>query len=95
MTQEVTTERQALYFNLIDELLRCPNGKEPEILEAQTELLDADLIKTMLHVASIFVHEDNEDGAKFLIFVARELAKQLGLYPDISQTTINNVSTEE
>ena len=79
----MTAQREDLYFNLIDQLLRCPNGQEPEILEAQPELLDAGLIQTILQVATGFAHQGNQDGAKFLIHVARELSKQLGLYPDI------------
>jgi hypothetical protein len=46
----MTQQREDLYFNLIDQLLRCPNGQEPEVL----------------------------------IHVARELSKELGLYPDVS-----------
>ncbi|NJM73306.1 MAG: hypothetical protein HC862_26040 [Scytonema sp. RU_4_4] len=79
----MTEQRQDLYFNLIDQLLRCPNGQEPEVLEAQPELIDAGLIQIMLQVATGFAHQGNQDGAQFLIHVARELSKQLGLYPDI------------
>jgi hypothetical protein len=79
-----TEQRQALYFNLIDKLIACPNGQEPEILEQEPELIDAGLVNTMVQVATIFVHEGNNDGAQFLIHVARELSKQLGLYPNIS-----------
>lgn len=80
----MSEERQNQYFNLIDELLKCPNGQEPEVLEAQPELIDSGLIHTMLQVATVFAHEGNQDGAQFLFFIARELAKQLGLYPDLS-----------
>ncbi|MBP5974913.1 hypothetical protein HW132_19780 [Brasilonema sp. CT11] len=81
----MTEQRENLYFSLIDQLLRCPNGQEPEVLEAKPELLDAGLIQTMLQVASGFAHNNNPDGAQFLIHVARELSKELGLYPDTSQ----------
>ncbi|MBC5798143.1 MAG: hypothetical protein VKL60_10980 [Sphaerospermopsis sp.] len=87
----MSEERQTQYFNLIDELLRCPNGQEPEVLEAQPELVDSGLIHTMLQVATMFAHEGNQDGAQFLFFIAKELAKQLGLYPDVS----NEVATQE
>ncbi len=80
----MTEERQTQYFNLIDQLLRCPNGQEPEVLEAQTELIDSGLVQTILQVATMFAHEGNQDGAQFLFFIARELAKQLGLYPQVS-----------
>ncbi|HLO83706.1 MAG TPA: hypothetical protein VK203_01655 [Nostocaceae cyanobacterium] len=85
----MTEERQTQYFNLIDELLRCPNGQEPEVLEAQPELIDSGLVHAMLQVATMFAHEGNQDGAQFLFFIAKELAKQLGLYPDFSQEAAN------
>ncbi|WP_414580940.1 hypothetical protein [Scytonema sp. PCC 10023] len=80
----MTQQREDLYFNLIDQLLRCPNGQEPEVLEAQPELLDAGFIQTIMQVATGFAHQGNQDGAQFLIHVARELSKELGLYPDLS-----------
>ncbi len=85
----MTDERQIQYFNLIDELLRCPNGQEPEVLEAQPELIDSGLIHSMLQVATMFAHEGNQDGAQFLFFIARELAKELGLYPEVSNEVLH------
>ena len=79
------------YFNLIDELLQCPNGQEPEVLEAQPELIDSGLVQAMLQVATMFAHQGNQDGAQFLFFVAKQLAKELGLYPEVS----NQVVTQE
>ncbi|MEA5570085.1 hypothetical protein [Calothrix sp. UHCC 0171] len=84
INQEESPERLNEYFGLIDKLITCPNGEEPQVIEAHPELLDAGLIRTMLKVAAIFVHEDNQEGAEFLVYVARELSKQLGLYPDVS-----------
>lgn len=72
--------RQTRYFGLIDRLLTCPNGEEPEILNAEPDLLDAGLLQTLMQTASYFAHQDNPDAAKFLVFIARELAHQLGLY---------------
>jgi len=80
----MTEERQAQYLNLIDQLLKCPNGQEPEVLDAQPDLLDAGLVQTLVQVASYFAHHDNPDAAKFLVHLARELGKQLGLYPEVS-----------
>ncbi|NJL63232.1 MAG: hypothetical protein HC903_17150 [Methylacidiphilales bacterium] len=82
--QEEPQERLNQYFGLIDKLIRCPNGEEPQVIESHPELLDAGLIRTMLKIAAIFVHEDNQEGAEFLVYVARQLSKQLGLYPDVS-----------
>lgn len=76
-------ERQTLYFGLIEQLLHCPNGQEPEVLDAHSELIDAGFVQALTQMAAYFAHNDNQDGARFLIHVARELAKQLGLYPVI------------
>lgn len=85
MTEAVTESRQAQYIQLIQELLACPNGQEPEILDAQSGLLDAGFVQTLVQVATMMTHENNPDAARFLIHVARELAKQLGLYPQVSK----------
>lgn len=77
-------QRQEEYFKLIDRLLRCPNGKEPEVLDASADLIDKNLVKTMMQVATIMAHENNQEQSKFLVFIARELSKQLGLYPELS-----------
>ncbi len=82
--QMTNNERQEEYFKLIDRLLRCPNGKEPEVLDASADLIDENLIRTIMQVATIMAHENNQEGSKFLIFIARQLAKQLGLYPELS-----------
>lgn len=77
----MTNARQEEYYDLIDRLLQCPNGQEPEVLDAHADLIDRDLIKTMMQVATYFAHENNQDGAKFLMYLARQLSQQLGLYP--------------
>jgi hypothetical protein len=77
-------QRQEEYFQLIDRLLRCPNGKEPEVLDASADLIDENLVKTIMQVATIMAHENNQEGSRFLIFLARQLARQLGLYPELS-----------
>ncbi|AUT03462.1 hypothetical protein CLI64_25315 [Nostoc sp. CENA543] len=83
---ELTESRQTSYFSLIDELLQCPNGQEPEILEAHKDLIDANFVETIVQVATAFAHQGNQDGSKFLFFLARQLAKNLGLYPDLQQS---------
>ncbi|MGG6269989.1 hypothetical protein [Leptolyngbya sp. AN10] len=82
--EAVTESRKNQYIDLIQQLLACPNGQEPEILDAQPDLIDAGFVQTLVQVATMMTHENNPDGAKFLIHVARELAKQLGLYPQTS-----------
>ncbi|MEB3336044.1 MAG: hypothetical protein VKJ46_01185 [Leptolyngbyaceae bacterium] len=80
----MSNPRQEQYFNLIDQLLKCPSGQEPQVLDSQPELLDAGLVKALMQVATMMAHQDNQDAAKFLIFLARQLSKVLGLYPQVS-----------
>jgi len=83
MTSTVNTSppRQERYFALIDRLLTCPNGEEPQVLNAEPDLLDTEFVKALMQVASHFAHNDHPDAARCLIFIARELSVQLGLYP--------------
>lgn len=71
-------------MELIDRLLKCPNGQEPEVLDNHRDLIEPGLVQAMTQVAAYFAHHDNPDAAKFLVHVARELARQLGLYPATS-----------
>ncbi len=77
-------QRQEEYFELIDRLLHCPNGKEPEVLDSRIDLLDQDFIKTLIQVATSMAHENNQEASQFLMFIARELSKQLGFYPEFA-----------
>lgn len=86
MTATNISPRQEHYFDLIDRLLNCPNGTEPEVLDGSPELLDAGLVQALVQVASYFAHQDKTDSAQFLIFIAKNLAKQLGLYPQPEET---------
>lgn len=80
----MTDQRQALYLDLIDRLLKCPNGEEPEVLDAHPELLDAGFVQILVRVATALAHDNNQDASRFLVHVARQLARQLGLYPQVS-----------
>jgi hypothetical protein len=81
MTQPSTEQRETAYLHLIDRLLACPNGQEPEVLDAQPDLIDAGLVQALVRVGTMMAHQENQEGAKFLFHVARELAIQLNLYP--------------
>ncbi len=80
MTQLSPEQRQEQYLKLIEELLACPNGQEPDILDAQPDLIDAGLVQALVKVGTMMAHQENQEGAKFLFHVARELAIQLNLY---------------
>lgn len=81
MTQPFTAQRETEYLQLIEQLLACPNGQEPEVLDAQPDLLDAGLVQALVRVGTMMAHQSNQEGAQFLFHVARELAIQLNLYP--------------
>lgn len=93
-TEQSMEQNQNRYMHLIDQLLQCPNGQEPEILDQNADLLDTQLVQTMTQVAAYFAHHDNPDGAKFLIHIARELAKQLGLYPQTPTADTSDIQEQ-
>ncbi len=90
MTQPVSQDRENQYLRLIEDLMACPNGQEPEVLDAQPDLLDAGLVQALVKVGTMMAHQENQDGAKFLFHVARELAIQLNLYPQQAAIATNN-----
>ncbi|MBD2018206.1 CHAT domain-containing protein [Microcoleus sp. FACHB-53] len=72
-------ERRKAYLNLINALLNCPTGEEPQILNANQDLLDAGLLQAMAQVAEFLEKRGDRNAADFLINVARQLAKALTL----------------
>ena len=76
-------DRKDAYLNLIERVLTCPKGQEPEILSESPELIDAGLVQMLLQVSAALAHEGDEDVANFLVQLARLLAKSLGLGPEI------------
>jgi CHAT domain-containing protein len=62
------------YLNLINVLLSCPSGEEEEILNANSELVDAGLVQMMEQVADYLAQQGNETAADGL----RSMASQLG-----------------
>lgn len=65
------------YYSLIDDLLQCPAGDEPEVLSRKPELLNSQLVQTMLQVAAMLAHNNQQEPSKFLVFIARKLAENL------------------
>ncbi|MBD2384062.1 CHAT domain-containing protein [Cylindrospermum sp. FACHB-282] len=72
-------QRQQAYLQLIDELLSCPNGEEPGILQAHQDLLDADFLQTVEAVAEYFAQQGNENNAGWLRNLATQLRGALNL----------------
>jgi tetratricopeptide (TPR) repeat protein len=72
-------ERWQDYLNLINALLNCPCGEEPQILNANQDLLDAGLLQAMAQAAEFLEKRGDRNAADFLIDVARQLAEALRL----------------
>jgi hypothetical protein len=65
-----TTKRQTAYFKLIQAILKCPSGKELEILRKHPDLVDVGLVEMMEMVATILVAQREFYSAQFLIDLA-------------------------
>lgn len=65
------------YYSLIDDLLQCPSGSEPQVLAQSPELLNPQLVQTMLQVAAMMAHNNQQEPSQFLVFIARKLAENL------------------
>jgi len=68
--------RAQAYLQLIETLLNCPNGEEPQILQANLELVDSGFLQVCEVVAEKLAEEGQENQANFL----RNLASQLGQF---------------
>ncbi len=75
-------QRQQAYYQLIENLLRCPDGEESEILVANTDLLDAGFWQTLEALAEDFAQQGEENNAGWL----RNLATQLGAGLNLNRT---------
>ena len=68
--------RAQAYRQLIETLLNCPNGEEPQILQANLELVDSGFLQVCEVVAENLAEEGQENHANFL----RNLASQVGQF---------------
>jgi uncharacterized protein YciW len=68
-------QRLQAYLSLIQELMSCPSGEEPQVLERHPDLLDAGLVQTCELVAQEWHQEGREREAEWV----RGLAQQLGV----------------
>ena len=69
-------QRVQAYLSLIQELLECPSGEEPQILSQSLELLDGGFVQVCELVAAQLQEAGQENNARFL----RNVAQQLGAY---------------
>ncbi|MGA9381744.1 MAG: tetratricopeptide repeat protein, partial [Phormidium sp.] len=67
------------YLNLIQQLLNCPSGEEPEILQANSQLLDLEFLQVGEAVAAQLAEAGNENEANFLRNLVSQLGEILGM----------------
>ena len=76
-------ERQEAYLNLIERVLSCPNGQEPQVLSSCSDLIDAGFVQMLIEISASMAREGDEDTANFLLQLAGLLGKSLGLSLDL------------
>ncbi|MEG4577923.1 CHAT domain-containing protein [Microcoleus sp. N3A4] len=70
--------RRQAYLYLIQSLLTCPNGEENQVLQANSELVDAGLVQVMLERANDRRKENSLDDANSLMTLAGHLMGSYG-----------------
>jgi hypothetical protein len=86
MSPDSTNPQLDAYYSLIDDLLQCPSGSEPDVLAQNPDLLNPQLVQTMLQVAAIMAHNNQQEPSQFLVFIARKLAEHLRQDPRYATT---------
>jgi tetratricopeptide (TPR) repeat protein len=76
-------ERRQAYLNLIRSLLTCPNGEESQILQGNSELIDAELVQVMLEKASDLRNDYYLDNANYLMTLAGHLSGTSNIINDL------------
>ena len=74
--------RAQAYRQLIETLLNCPNGEEPQLLQANSELIDGEFLQVCQMIAENLAGEDQENAADFLRSMASQLGQLLGINDD-------------
>ena len=73
---------QQVYLELVQELLKCPQGQELLLLKSKPELVNKNLVETLIGVAQMFGRQGSQESkstVKWLLNFAKYLAEQLGL----------------
>ncbi|MGD1698823.1 CHAT domain-containing protein [Dapis sp. BLCC M229] len=74
-------QRLTAYAQLIEQLLECPQGKEPDILQNHQHLIDEGLIAVMQQYAQHLAEAGNENSARRLLNMAQQLTQWLNQSP--------------
>jgi len=93
-TQRGDVDRNSAYLQLIDALLSCPNGEEPQILQDNSELLDVGFLQACEAVATTLAQQGEENGANFLRNIASEVGELLG-FTSFEDNDVENISSDD
>ena len=69
----IDQERLRAYQNLIEELLSCEKGQEQDILKANQDLIDEELIQILLSEADKASGQGNEFVANLMLSIAMHI----------------------
>ena len=70
-------QRAQAYVNLIEQLLTCANGEEPNILQANQELIHPEFLQVMENYATGLEEQGNNNPAAWLRNMAQQLRQFL------------------
>ena len=72
-------QRAQAYVNLIEQLLTCADGEEPNILQANQELIDPEFLQVMETYATWLEEQGNNNPVTWLLYIAQQLGQFLTL----------------
>jgi CHAT domain-containing protein/tetratricopeptide (TPR) repeat protein len=81
-TQGGNADRNSAYLQLINALLTCPGGEEPQLLQANSELIDGEFLQVCQMIAENLAGEGQENAADFLRSMTSQLGQLLGMNDD-------------
>ncbi|MBW4682629.1 MAG: tetratricopeptide repeat protein [Microcoleus vaginatus WJT46-NPBG5] len=71
-------QHMAAYYQLIQKLLECADGEEPQILNANLTLIDPGFLEAIIAVAKQLNDNDNQNVVKKITILALQLGEFLG-----------------
>ncbi|WP_293214283.1 MULTISPECIES: CHAT domain-containing tetratricopeptide repeat protein [unclassified Microcoleus] len=93
-TQGGNADRNSAYLQLINALLSCPSGEEPQILQDNSQLLDAGFLQACEAVAATLAAEGEDNQANYLLNLAREVGEFLG-FTSSERNNFENISPRD
>ncbi len=80
--QGENAEGNSAYLQLIQQLLSCPSGEEAQILQDNSQLLDAGFLQACEAVAATLAQQGEQNAADFLRNLASQVGEFLGMHEE-------------